>query len=110
MPKLSKRDHRAKVSASEARRRKEVALARIREIEAAKAEGRFVDIADVEQVFGQHIATARSRLLGIPTSAAPELALEMNPAKVEAILKRHIYEALTELASGAAIVGEATQK
>jgi len=46
MPKLSDSDKRAKVSQNEARRRKELALAEIREME-AKA-GRMIAVAEVD--------------------------------------------------------------
>ena len=49
MPKLSKADKRASISANEGRRRKELALAEIREMDAAKKAGRMIAVAEVER-------------------------------------------------------------
>lgn len=48
MPKLSAADQAAKVSTTEARRRKEVALARLRELEVAEREGKLIAAEAVE--------------------------------------------------------------
>ncbi len=51
MPKLGKSDQLAKVSANEARRRKELALAEIREVERNQKRGTLVPAADVRRVW-----------------------------------------------------------
>jgi hypothetical protein len=49
MPHLSKADRTADVSASEARRRKEVALAGLRELQLRQAEGKLLSATQVDQ-------------------------------------------------------------
>jgi hypothetical protein len=89
------------ISLAEATRRKEIALMRLREVEAAKADGQAVSITDATRALGDAISTARSRLLSIPPAVAPELALTSDPAECQRIVHDAIHEALRDLARGA---------
>jgi hypothetical protein len=84
----------------EAQRRKEIALANLRQLEFAKQSGEVVAIADVEEHLGRVIANCRARLLALPNAVAPEVARESDPATVEEIIKRHVRDALSELSRG----------
>jgi phage terminase Nu1 subunit (DNA packaging protein) len=87
-------------SLTEARSRKESALADLRELELARLRGETVLVEDVGHVLDSAIATSRVRLLAVPQKVAPELALEDNPVKCQELVRAAIHEALHELASG----------
>jgi hypothetical protein len=74
MPKLSKADERTKISANEARRRKEVALAELRELERDRVKGKLLPAADVEKVWSENLACIRDRMLMLPDRLAARLA------------------------------------
>ena len=82
---------------SEARARKETALAELREMQAAKLRGELIP-ADVVQTEWQHIAAiVRQRLLAIPAKCAGQAA-HRPAAEVQGVLKAEIRAALAELA------------
>lgn len=86
------------ISLAEARRRKENALAELREVELAEKKGGLVPARDVEIRWAGIITAARTRLLELPTrvkQAVPELT----PAQVE-LVRAMVHEALTDLAGG----------
>jgi hypothetical protein len=97
MPKLSKRDKRAKVTITEARRRKELALARIREREADRQAGKLVELDALMLALSRLIINARSQLLGMPSKLAPIVASENDPAQCQELIRHEVYEALEEL-------------
>ncbi len=88
----------AQVSLADARRRKELALAELREIELAKERGSLIPVRDVELGWVRILTAARTRLLELPTrvkQAVPGLT----PKDVETI-REIVREALTDLAEG----------
>lgn len=74
------------------------AKARLAEIEVEKAEGELVSLSAVGDVWSEAIVNARNRLRGIPSKAAPLVAVETRPEECQAILLTLVDEALTELA------------
>lgn len=84
-------------SLAEATRRKENALARLRELELAEREGKLVSIDDIEMVWSKLIATCRARLLALPSRVATELAAETSAQRCQEIVRRELYDALAEL-------------
>ena len=69
MPKLSKSDRAADESASEARRRKEVALARLRELEVQAKEGELVTMEAALDVVTKAFGAVKAAVLRIPDKA-----------------------------------------
>ena len=87
------------VTLYEAKRRKELALAGLRELELAKAKGELLPASEVLEGWQAAIARSRARLLRIPYAVAPELrrAAPEGDKAIVAILTREIHDALTEL-------------
>jgi len=101
MPKLSKADQQAKVSTTEARRRKEVALARLREMEAAQRAGVLLFAADVRKVWAERLGALKDRVLILPDRLAARLA-NRPEAEVRAILRDELEECLRGIHADAA--------
>jgi phage terminase Nu1 subunit (DNA packaging protein) len=74
------------------------------EIEAAVASGKFVSVEDVKETWSNVISAMRTRLLSIPSRAAPLVAVVSTPQETEKIIKTLLYEALTDLSEGEIIV------
>jgi phage terminase Nu1 subunit (DNA packaging protein) len=74
------------------------ARADAQEILAARLKGTVHDATATATVMNEMIANARSRLLAIPTLAAPKVADVGDPNEVLEILTDAIHEALAELA------------
>lgn len=68
------------------------------EIEVSKLRGELIEVAAVFRVWGKVISDLRSRLLGLPTRAAPMLIGCRTMPKIRDELERQVYEALNELA------------
>lgn len=67
------------------------------ELEIAEREGELVDGRETVLAWSSYILACRSRLLGMPTKLAHELAGVTVPTLVEQILKEAVDEALEEL-------------
>jgi phage terminase Nu1 subunit (DNA packaging protein) len=76
------------------------------EIEAAVASGKFVAVEDVKETWGNVISVVRTRLLSIPSRAAPLVAVVSTPQETEKIVKTMLYEALTDLSESDLVVKE----
>lgn len=61
-------------------------------------EGKLHRAEDVERVWSQSAATVRSRLLGIPVKAAPQVAGMEDTGEIQQVLQREVAEALNEIA------------
>ena len=59
--------------------------------------GDLVYIADVADVAEKQFAKVRSKLLSVPTKAAPEAATCATAKEVQVLLEKHITEALNDL-------------
>jgi len=66
------------------------------ELEAAQVAGSLIEIEAVADIVGEEYANVRSRLLGIPSRAAPQL-IGLPIVAVKALLDDMIFEALDEL-------------
>jgi phage terminase Nu1 subunit (DNA packaging protein) len=75
------------------------ARADMAEEQARLLKGKSHDAETVAEVMNQMLATFRSRLLALPTQAAPLVANSESPNECKAILTDAIYEALSELAA-----------
>lgn len=86
----------------EARRRRTLAEARLRELEVAEREGELVDphARDLEWVAA--IATAKAHLLAAPSKLALDLAASSEPRQCHELVEDQIREALTACADSAA--------
>jgi hypothetical protein len=86
-------------SLREARRRKQVALADLRELEVAKLRGQLVDADAVVREWTEGLRRIRSVVLAVP-SRVRQLVPHLSAADVE-LLDRELRDALTSLADEA---------
>lgn len=100
MPKLSKADSAAKVSATEARRRKEVALARLREMEVAQKAGLLLPASDVRATWAEQLGALKDRVLILPDRLAARLA-NRPETEVRTILRDELEQALRAIHANA---------
>lgn len=84
-------------SYDEARTRKVNAEAEIAELELKKIHAELVNADDVVQAWTDVLGSVKSRLLSIPTKAAPVVAAESNAGMCQKIVEDLIQEALEEL-------------
>lgn len=94
MPKLSKRDQVAKVSQNEARRRKEVALARLREMEVAEREGKLIQVEAAADAIAKAFGIVKAAVLRIPDKAVRHVMAAAEPGEGREILIRECESAL----------------
>ncbi len=97
MPHLSKADREAKISATEARRRKEVALARLRELELAERAKLLLPSNEVRSVWVVVAGKLRDAVLGIPDKLAPAVAAAADAREVRNILMQECEAILRTL-------------
>ncbi|MCC6860865.1 MAG: hypothetical protein IT158_20020 [Bryobacterales bacterium] len=95
---LSKRDQTAKVSATEARRRKEVALAELRELQVRREKGELLDAAKVNNYIGGMILRAAEILDRLPDELADRLAYLTDPVACKDLLRSELNRARDQLA------------
>jgi hypothetical protein len=74
MARLSKADQQAKVSATEAERRRKVAMAAIRELELEAKRGALLPAADVRKVWAERLGALKDRVLMLPDRLGARLA------------------------------------
>lgn len=86
MPNFSKADKAAEISASEARRRKEVALARLREMEVAQRARLLLPAEEVRTAWVEVGGKIKDAVLRIPDKLAPAVAAAADVREVRAIL------------------------
>jgi phage terminase Nu1 subunit (DNA packaging protein) len=80
---------------------KEEAMAKIRAMEVKEKAGQLVSVADVRKTWAEAAATAKNRLLALPSRVSPLVSRETDLRKIEDLLTQHINEVLAELASNA---------
>ena len=100
MPKLSGADQAAKVSANEARRRKEVALAGMRELELGRMQSNLLDAEKVQAFWTEQCARFSQALLSMPDRVADAL-VRKDAAAIRLRLREEIEEVLRGLAANA---------
>lgn len=101
MPKLSKADQQAKVSANEAERRRKVAMAQIREMECAQKRGALLPAAEVRKVWAGRLGALKDRVLMLPDRLAARLA-NRPEADVRVILRDELEDCLRGIHADAA--------
>jgi hypothetical protein len=104
MSTLSKADKKRKISQAEANRRRTVALARIREMEADRLAGKLIDRTEVERVWFENARLIRDGILNIPDRLASLLASVNDPHKVHQLLDAELRKALDNLADAVSTV------
>lgn len=82
------------------------ARASMAKLELAEMEGRLHDAADVKKIMTDVIVALRSRILGLPSKLATQLADLNDPTSVASVLRDGLGDTLTELAGYDAIVEE----
>jgi hypothetical protein len=97
MPHLSKSDQQAKVSATEARRRREVALAEMRELELAQKRGSLLPAASVRDKWVTILTAVKTAVLRLPDKLAPQMAAAADAREAHAILVTECGAILKEL-------------
>lgn len=86
-------------SYDEARTRKVNAEAELAELELKKVHGELVVADDVISAWNDVLAALKSKLLAIPTKAAPIVSAEVTTGGCQSILEDLINEALEELSN-----------
>ena len=81
----------------EAIRRKEIALANLREIEEATKRSELIDVAEMEQAWATVGQTIRDNLLGMPDKLAPTLAAMTEKKEIRTYLMAEFRQLLTAL-------------
>ncbi|MDK2822038.1 MAG: hypothetical protein PWP31_2003 [Clostridia bacterium] len=69
------------------------------ELELQMIQGELHRVEDVEQVMNDMLGAFRARCLAIPSKAAPYLMGQTDLAIVQNVVKKEVYEALTELSN-----------
>lgn len=76
---------------------KEVAMARIKELELEKLQKKLIDAEQVEVIWTNLIANCRSKFSSLPTKLALQLSSIEVPEEIQEILSENINECLAEL-------------
>ena len=71
------------------------------ELEIAEKEAKLLDAEAVKEEWSRLVMNFRARMLALPTSLAPAVAVEGDVVACAALLKATVYEALTELSQSA---------
>ena len=85
-------------SLAEAQRRKEIAIAKSRELDLAEREGKLMDTEDARRAWSSHISSAASRFLLLPAKIAPRVATMTDPVAIQMFIDREIRLIMSELA------------
>ncbi|HLJ13437.1 MAG TPA: hypothetical protein VKV15_03000 [Bryobacteraceae bacterium] len=93
MPKLSNADKQAKISATEAERRRKVAMAQIREMEADQRRGALLPASEIRKVWADRLGALKDRVLMLPDRLAARLA-NRTEIEVRAVLRDELEECL----------------
>ncbi len=86
------------MSHREASRRKETALAQLREVELAQRRGALVDKRQIDSALTGIAATIRQALERLPDTLAPRLAAEADEARIATFLADELERVLADLA------------
>jgi hypothetical protein len=83
-----------------ARRRKEIALADLREMEARKRRGELIEVEAARKQWAEGLAMIRDRILALPDRLGARLA-QRDELSVRALLRDELEEALRAVHDGA---------
>lgn len=81
--------------------RKNAALADKTELENAQRRGELIEADSVKAEWETILMRVRTKLLQIPSMAAPVVSIETDPVEIQKIIDDHIRDALSELANDA---------
>lgn len=87
------------MSYAEARRRRESALAAIKELDLQLKQGRLINTEKAQKEWQRVLSIIRNRLLGLPTKLTPVVYGCGSPGEVFTLLKKEIHHVLDELGS-----------
>ncbi len=96
MPNLSRRDKAGKVTSTEARRRRDVALAQLREYQVRKLHGELVETVTVEAEWTSIAVHFRDAVLGLPARVVNRLPAEWR-REVSTVVDEEARAVLTAL-------------
>jgi phage terminase Nu1 subunit (DNA packaging protein) len=82
----------------EARRRQDIAKAKLMEMEVEEAEGKLIRVEDALKENEKVLTAFRSRILSMPSSIAPSVITCETVAEAKSIIENACYDALEELA------------
>jgi phage terminase Nu1 subunit (DNA packaging protein) len=82
---------------NEARKRREIAEATLKEIDLQKREGEILEKSDVLQLWQKILSILRNRLLNIPSKLSPQLIGMNTINEIKIKLDEEIYQILNEL-------------
>lgn len=86
-----------RVDYQEAKARKEIANARLAEMEVERESGKLVEAAMISAALADAGATLRSTLSNLPAIVAPMLATLSDETQIRLVLDEHIEQALSDL-------------
>lgn len=109
-PCQTRRDSEDESSLAEALRRKELATAKLRELELAEKEGRLLPTDQVTDAWVKIATVMRTRLLTIPSKLAPRLVGMKRAADFKEAIETEIREVLQELADTKVVAARAKGK
>lgn len=69
------------------------------EIEVARMKGEYVEIHEVQRLWGNLATIVRSRFVNLARKVAPSLVMIDNPERIEEIIDRDVRDALTMIAN-----------
>lgn len=69
------------------------------ELEVARMKGEYVEIAEVQRLWGNLATIVRGRFVNLARKVAPSLVMIDNPDRIEAIIDRDVRDALTMIAN-----------
>jgi hypothetical protein len=96
-------DQSAPPSLAEAQRRKETALAKLRELQLARESSEVCSVAETAAMVAAEYAIVRNALLALPARIAPTLVHMRTPELMRAALSREIEQALEALSADASL-------
>lgn len=85
------------LDATQERARKDKALADKTELQVAEMARRLLPADEVSQIWGDHITACRAKLMAMPSTLAPQVAIEDSVPKCRKLIDRNVREALAEL-------------
>jgi phage terminase Nu1 subunit (DNA packaging protein) len=98
IPERSSGDSFDDMDSMEARRRQDIAKAKLMEMEVEEAEGKLIRVEDALKENEKVLTAFRSRILSMPSSIAPSVITCETVAEAKSIIENACYDALEELA------------
>jgi phage terminase Nu1 subunit (DNA packaging protein) len=96
---VAKSSNRVSEDFDEARIRKTVAEADLKEMEVRKASNELIETEEIKVAWQHVLGNLRSKLLAIPVKLAPKMQHETDLRVIETLLEDHLFEAMHELSN-----------